>query len=72
MPEPQKEEFNWIELRKEFYENLNAETGTQKLVRKCKEAPLVPIGNLHIHNLFSKQLQICNNREKWELNIAEM
>ncbi|XP_014279946.1 HIG1 domain family member 2A, mitochondrial [Halyomorpha halys] len=44
-----KDVLEWIKFREEFGENvddLKNETGTEKLIRKFKENPLVPIGAL--------------------------
>ncbi|CAH1399014.1 unnamed protein product [Nezara viridula] len=44
-----KDVLEWIKFREEFggtIDDLKIETGTEKLVRKFKENPLVPIGAL--------------------------
>lgn len=43
-----KEVLEWLKFREEFGANnddLKVETGTEKLIRKFKENPMVPIGN---------------------------
>ncbi|XP_066152019.1 HIG1 domain family member 2A, mitochondrial [Euwallacea fornicatus] len=37
-------QFDWLSLHKEMNQDLPQETKTEKLIRKCKENPLVPIG----------------------------
>jgi hypothetical protein len=46
-------DLDWIQLRKD-YADLTPETSKEKMVRKIKENPLVPIGKFHF--------QLLNNR----------
>lgn len=43
-------ELDWIQLRKEFG-SVQVETTKEKLARKIKENPLVPIGKHELHNI---------------------
>lgn len=44
----EQDELDWLTLQKKLqvggYEQFTQETGTEKLIRKFKENPLVPIG----------------------------
>lgn len=40
------DQFDWLTLHKEMDEALPTETKYQRLIRKCSENPLVPIGAL--------------------------
>lgn len=39
------EEFDWIQLNKEVRGDLNQEPTKERMLRKIKENPFVPIGN---------------------------
>lgn len=42
-------EFNWIQSRKDALESYNEETGGGKFLRKFKENPYVPLGEVNIN-----------------------
>lgn len=42
-------EFKWIQSRKDALESYNEETGGGKFLRKFKENPYVPIGEVIIN-----------------------
>lgn len=42
-------EFNWIQSRKDALESYNEETGGGKFLRKFKENPYVPLGEVIIN-----------------------
>lgn len=44
MSEEELAQFDWLDLHNEMDKALPQETKLDKLVRKCKENPLVPIG----------------------------
>lgn len=39
---------DWVQLKKDMDEVAPSGTNYEKIIRKCKENPLVPIGNLNI------------------------